>query len=102
MKNFDTRLGQRLGRMLAAIFPQNPDFRGRNVITFHNQRDFMFFRHHRYIFNEKLDRVSLQEIGPRMTLKLMSVQHGTFDPKFGNYEYMYHPRMQVSRKKFFI
>lgn len=23
------------------------------VVTFHNQRDFIFFRHHRYIFEEK-------------------------------------------------
>jgi len=23
------------------------------VVTFHNQRDFIFFRHHRYIFEER-------------------------------------------------
>lgn len=33
--------------------PQDPTFRGRRVVTFHNQRDFIFFRHHRYIFEER-------------------------------------------------
>lgn len=34
-------------RMFASIFPQDPEFRGRRAVTFHNQRDFIFFRHHR-------------------------------------------------------
>lgn len=29
------------------MLTQNPDFEGRRVITFRNQRDFIFFRHHR-------------------------------------------------------
>ncbi len=73
MNNFDTMLGHRVGRMLAALFPQSPDFVGRRVITFHNQRDFIFFRHHRYEFNEDGTRADLQEIGPRFTLKLHSL-----------------------------
>ena len=48
LNNFDTRLGHRLGRLLASLFPQKPDFNGRRVVTFHNQRDFIFVRHHRY------------------------------------------------------
>lgn len=34
--------------MIQALFPQDPEFKGRRVVTFHNQRDFIFFRHHRY------------------------------------------------------
>jgi hypothetical protein len=30
----------------------------------------------------------LQELGPRFTLRLMSVQKGTFDSKHGEYEYV--------------
>lgn len=48
MNNFDTKLGSRIGRMLAALFPQMPNLKGRRVVTMHNQRDFVFFRHHRY------------------------------------------------------
>ena len=50
LNNFDSKVGVRIGRLLASLFPQQPEFRGRRVVTFHNQRDFIFFRHHRYIF----------------------------------------------------
>ena len=50
LNNFKTRLGRRIGRMFAALFPQVPEFEGRQVVTFHNQRDYIFFRQHRYIF----------------------------------------------------
>lgn len=52
LNNFDSKVGVRVGRLLASLFPQNPEFRGRRVVTFHNQRDFIFFRHHRYIFQD--------------------------------------------------
>lgn len=102
MKDFDTRLGQRIGRMLEALFPQKPEFRGRCVVTFKNQRDFVFFRHHRYIFKNEGKNVALQEVGPRMTLKLRSMQQGAFESDNPQFEFMYQPHMQVSRKKFFI
>lgn len=44
LNHFDTRLGHRVGRMFASLFPQDPQFRGRRVVTFHNQRDFIFVR----------------------------------------------------------
>lgn len=52
LNNFSTRLGSRIGRMFGSLFCQDANFRGRRVITFHNQRDFIFFRHHRYAFEE--------------------------------------------------
>mmetsp|Transcript_36598 Transcript_36598/g.80157 ORF Transcript_36598/g.80157 Transcript_36598/m.80157 type:complete len:337 (+) Transcript_36598:125-1135(+) len=102
MNNFTTRLGRRLGRQLAALFPQKPDFRGRRTVTFHNQRDFVFFRHYRYNFKDDGTKCKLQEIGPRFTLKLRYLQHGTFDAKEGEYEYIWRPDSQVSRKRFFV
>ena len=50
LNNFRTRLGRKIGRIFAALFPQVPQFEGRQVVTFHNQRDYIFFRQHRYIF----------------------------------------------------
>lgn len=156
LNNFNTRLGHRVSRMFASVFPQRPDFKGRRVVTFHNQRDYIFFRHHRYVFEEKKGRrlphaghlateavpdhvkdsiknsgkggkkrksrdddsdsesdsesgsdsgseeekqvkppaidtmiqARLQELGPRFTLRLMSVQKGTFDSRHGEYEYI--------------
>lgn len=102
LNNFTTRLGHSIGRLFAALFPHDPQFVGRQVATFHNQRDFIFFRFHRYIFkNEK--KVGIQELGPRFTLKLRSLQKGTFDSKFGEYEWV-HKRheMDSSRRKFHL
>lgn len=31
---------------------QEPEFDGRQVVTFHNQRDYIFVRFHRYVFAE--------------------------------------------------
>ncbi|KAH7578138.1 hypothetical protein JRO89_XS01G0345100 [Xanthoceras sorbifolium] len=125
LNNFTTRLGHRIGRLIQSLFPQDPEFRGRRVATFHNQRDFIFFRHHRYIFETKESKGSdskgkkvkdakgekiaqekviarLQECGPRFTLKLISLQHGTFDTKGGEFEWVHKPEMDTSRRRFFL
>ncbi|TPX45044.1 hypothetical protein SeMB42_g00980 [Synchytrium endobioticum] len=101
LNNFSTRLGHTVGRMLAALFPHVPEFQYRQVATFHNQRDFIFFRRHRYIFQDG-KRVDLQEVGPRFTLKLQWLQKGTFDTKYGDYEWVFKPKMQTSRRRFFL
>jgi ribosome production factor 1 len=103
LNNFATRLGHRVGRALGSLFPHAPDFRGRQVVTFHNQRDYVFIRHHRYIFRKDSAgqlRARLQELGPRLTLKLKWIQHGPFDPKFGPYEW-YPRHKEVDRKRKF-
>ena len=41
-------------RMIQSLFPQDPNFRGRRVVTFHNQRDYIFFRHHRCTYKMQL------------------------------------------------
>ncbi|KAK9713657.1 hypothetical protein RND81_06G042600 [Saponaria officinalis] len=120
LNNFTTRLGCRVGRMMQSLFPQNPEFRGRRVVTFHNQRDYIFFRHHRYVFEAKEAKgteskttekeliagkkviARLQECGPRFVLKLISLQHGTFDSKGGEFEWNHKPEMDTSRRRFFL
>ena len=101
LNNFSTRLGHRVGRMLGSLFHQQPEFRGRRVCTFHNQRDFIFFRHHRYVFSAK-DRAALQELGPRFTLKLRWLQHGLFDSEQGEFEFKHSAEMSASRRRFFL
>ncbi|KAL4464459.1 hypothetical protein ABPG72_011747 [Tetrahymena utriculariae] len=109
LNNFNTKLGRRIGRFFASLFPQKPDFKARTVVTFHNQRDFIFFRHHRYQFQEigedhkeENEKVELQEIGPRFTLKLKKMQLGTFDYNFGDIEFEAKDKMYESRKRVFI
>jgi hypothetical protein len=82
---------------------QEPQFEGRQVVTFHNQRDFIFVRHHRYIYRKENDktRAKLQELGPRFTLKLKWLQEGTFNTEFGEYEWISkRKQMETSRRKF--
>jgi ribosome production factor 1 len=101
LNNFLTPLGKTTAGLFQSLFPQQPEFRGRQVVTLHNQRDFIFFRRHRYVFREKREtekgagfgldqtkadggkgmvglgvRVGLQEIGPRFTMKLRRVERG--------------------------
>jgi len=140
LHGFATRLGHRIGRLFASMFPiTKPQFVGRQVVTFHNQRDFVFVRHHRYIFEEskkkmmdqkkkqqaeraaaaaahgnnqgsddpatKLDHIDarLQELGPRFTLKLRWIQDGTFDTRFGEYEWIHKRKeMDTTRRRFHL
>jgi len=109
LHGFGTRLGQRVGRFLGSLFPHNAEFQGRQVVTFHNQRDFIFIRHHRYVFyegkvkKEDKTRARLQELGPRFTLKMKWLQEGTFDTQFGEYEW-FHKRkeMDTTRRRFHL
>ena len=86
LKNFDTRLGRRVARMLEALFPTKRDYEGRAICTAHNQRDYIFVRVHRYIFDGMND-VTIQEMGPRFTLRLYSLQRGTYDLTGGEFEW---------------
>jgi len=113
LNGFGTRLGHRAGRFLGSLFPHNAQFQGRQVVTFHNQRDYIFVRHHRYIFEEgkqvdkekgyKKTKARLQELGPRFTLKMRWLQEGTFDTQFGEYEWIHKRKeMDTTRRKFHL
>ena len=52
LNNFTTRLGINVARFFHSLLPKRPEFEGRQVVTIHNQRDFMFFRRHRYLFKD--------------------------------------------------
>lgn len=97
LNNFNTRLGKTVGRLFQSIFPKNPEFQGRQVITLHNQRDFIFFRRHRYLFKSE-ERVGLQEIGPQFTLKLRRLQKGIKEET----EWEFRPEMEKDKKKFYL
>ncbi|XP_055336417.1 ribosome production factor 1-like [Paramacrobiotus metropolitanus] len=100
--NFTTRLGHGVARMFSALFPHDPNFHGRRAVTFHNQRDFIFFRNHRYIFRNS-GRAGLQELGPKFTLKLRALQKGTFDSEQGEYIWIHKQlEMNKSKRKFFL
>ena len=101
-KNFKTNLGFRLSRILNGLFPRNEELKGRELVTFHNQRDYIFFRYYRYIFTDDFQNVNLQEIGPRFVMRLLFLQKGLYDPEHGEYEWLYTDKMGVKRRKFYL
>eukprot|EP00340_Litonotus_pictus_P003392 CAMPEP_0170528514 /NCGR_PEP_ID=MMETSP0209-20121228/14014_1 /TAXON_ID=665100 ORGANISM="Litonotus pictus, Strain P1" /NCGR_SAMPLE_ID=MMETSP0209 /ASSEMBLY_ACC=CAM_ASM_000301 /LENGTH=353 /DNA_ID=CAMNT_0010819781 /DNA_START=43 /DNA_END=1104 /DNA_ORIENTATION=+ len=101
-KNFKTKLGFRVQRILNSMFPKDEELIGRRLITFQNQRDYIFFRHHRYQFEEDLQSIRLQEIGPSFTLRLLSIQKGFFERETGDFEFNYKDRMGIRRRKFYL
>ena len=95
LNNFRTPLGLLTAHLFRSMFPPRPEFEGRQVVTLHNQRDFIFVRRHRYVFRDKRAteqvlqgtdgkamqgvegvRAGLQELGPRFTLKLRRIDKG--------------------------
>ncbi|KAF4972504.1 hypothetical protein FZEAL_9584 [Fusarium zealandicum] len=95
LNNFKTPLGLLTAKLFMTLFPPRPEFQGRQVVTLHNQRDYIFVRRHRYVFRDKRQteksivsadgqelkgvegiRAGLQELGPRFTLKLRRVDKG--------------------------
>jgi ribosome production factor 1 len=77
----------------------------------------MSSRHHRYIFEQKESKskegssssgqqpaviARMQELGPRFTLKLLSLQKGTFDSKYGEFEWVHKKDMDTSRRRFHL
>lgn len=99
LNNLVTKLGHRVGRLFVSLFPHVPQFEGRQVVTFHNQRDFIFVRRHRYIFDENGQRVRMQEIGPQFTLKLHKILKATHDLQEAEVEYEWKPHA-IDNKKF--
>jgi len=98
LNHFTTLLGRTVSRMLGAVFHYTPNFTGRRAVTIHNQRDFIFVRHHVYQFDDE-KKVRLREMGPRFTLKLKWLQTGMMS---GDYEFIARRREQqgTSRTKF--
>lgn len=76
LTNFTTHLGLSIAEIFKGLVPKQPHLQGRQTITLHNSRDFIFFRRHRYMFTGAADKVRLQEIGPRFTLKCREVVDG--------------------------
>ena len=105
LNGFTTRLGHTVARMLASLFHYDPQFHGKRAMTFHCQRDYIFVRHHRYEF-KSTEKCKLRELGPRFTLKLRSLQKGTFDSKTGEYDWIIsnkrHELETGSRRRFYL
>ncbi|KAF5752420.1 oxidation resistance protein 1 [Tripterygium wilfordii] len=107
MNNFTTRLGHRLGRLIMSLFPQDPNFHGRYIFETKETKQSDSKGTAKKAKDAKGENVTdqrtiarLQECGPRFTLKLISLislQHGTFDTKGGEYELVHKARPYYKR-----
>ncbi|TNJ30103.1 putative U3 small nucleolar ribonucleoprotein IMP4 [Giardia muris] len=110
LTNFRTRLGRRVGRLLQSLFSLDESLKAHQVVTFHNQRDFIFFRAYRYAFEprDKRDPTSetiarMHELGPQFTLKLKWLQVGIYDIRNEEYEFYYKAELDKhARTRFFL
>ena len=100
LQNFTTQLGQEIAGIFQSLMPKQPEFQGRQTVTLHNSRDFIFFRRHRYLFAGKGDRVRLQEIGPRFTLKCREVVDGV--GRQGVTRWVSSAKAESDRKRMFL
>ncbi|CAO2649337.1 Nn.00g067220.m01.CDS01 [Neocucurbitaria sp. VM-36] len=117
LNNFKTPLGILTAHLFKGLFPAMPELEGRQVLTLHNQRDYIFVRRHRYVFRDKREtekpilgtdgkpikgvedvKVGMQEIGPRMTLKLRRIDRA-IQFKSGQ-EWQWKGRMEKKRTRF--
>lgn len=135
--NFSTSVGHLTMRCLKASLGLNPPgYLGRRIVAFHQQRDFVFLRHYRYVFGgeyvsaasdserssprwtpycpmeenkqvvvregqEPKKIVALRELGPRMSLKLISIRKGAFDFENGEYLWLFNRhQMDKNRRQF--
>lgn len=117
LNNFRTPLGLLTAHLFRTMFPTQPEFQGRQVVTLHNQRDYIFVRRHRYIFREKRQteknvigpdgkevkgvegiRAGLQELGPRFTMKLRRIDKGI--QRASGQEWEWKGKMEKERTKF--
>ncbi|KAI4262211.1 MAG: hypothetical protein L6R42_002604 [Xanthoria sp. 1 TBL-2021] len=117
LNNFRTPLGLLTAHLFRTMFPPQPELQGRQVVTLHNQRDYIFLRRHRYVFREKRQteknvigpdgkevkgvegiRAGLQELGPRFTMKLRRIDRGI--QRVSGQEWEWKGKMEKQRTKF--
>ncbi len=117
LNNFRTPLGLLTAHLFRSLFPPQPELHGRQVVTLHNQRDYIFVRRHRYVFRDKREteksvvgpdgkivkgveeiRAGLQELGPRFTLKLRRIDKGI--QRASGQEWEWKAKMDKVRTKF--
>lgn len=75
-EDLTSTLGNRVKSILQALFPV-PKPESRRLISFVNRNDWISFRQHTFTKNK--GQIELQEVGPRMELKLFRIVRGTID-----------------------
>ncbi|XP_066948676.1 U3 small nucleolar ribonucleoprotein protein IMP4 isoform X1 [Macrobrachium rosenbergii] len=101
-QNFKSSLGVRTSNILKYLFPV-PKEDSTRVVSFINWDDWILFRQHTY---KKIDGgkdYSLQEIGPRFSMKLYRIILGTLDEEgAADTEFVLKPYMNTAKKRKYL
>ncbi|CAM9161317.1 unnamed protein product [Discosporangium mesarthrocarpum] len=100
LNNFQTALGKRVADILKYMFPV-PKADSRRVLTFSNEDDVVFFRHHTFEGNGP-KHVLLNEVGPRFEMQLYQIRLGTLDQVEAENEWVLRPYMNSAKKRHFL
>ncbi|WWC73460.1 uncharacterized protein I206_107430 [Kwoniella pini CBS 10737] len=95
--NFETKLGNRIIKILKSLFPV-PKEDSKRIMTFRNENDFISFRHHVFAKTGHKD-VQLAEVGPRFEAKPYEIRQGTVDQTEADVEWLLRPYMRTSKKR---
>ena len=87
LNNFRSPLGILTAHLFKSLWPPQPDIAYRQVVTIHNQRE-----------GVEGIKTGLQELGPRMTLKLRRVDKGI--QRSSGQEWEWKGKMEKTRTKF--
>lgn len=101
--NLTSNLGQRLTKILQALFPVPLDVakasqKGVRTVTFANEEDFVSFRHHLGIRTGEKE-VQLSEVGPRFEMRLFEIRLGTAEMGNADVEWRLAPYQRRGRKE---
>lgn len=101
--NFKSKLGERVQNVLKYLFPV-PKEDSKRVVMFANLDDYILFRQHTYRRTAGGGReVDLEEVGPRMTLRLYQLKQGTLDQgDAADTEWALKPFMNTAKKRRFL
>ncbi|KAJ1994865.1 snoRNA-binding rRNA-processing protein imp4 [Dimargaris cristalligena] len=94
--NLGSNVGRRVKDVLKYLFPV-PKTDSKRVMTFHNDNDFISFRHH--VYQPVTDKeVVLSEVGPRFEMRPFEIRLGTIEMKEADTEWVLRPFMRTAHK----
>lgn len=98
--NFETKLGQRVMKILQNLFSPGTKKDSERVITFANRGDYISVRQHVYVRTK--DSVELAEVGPRFEMKLYELRLGTLDNKDADIEWQLRRFVRTANRKDYL
>ncbi|RLV95412.1 U3 small nucleolar ribonucleoprotein IMP4 [Spathaspora sp. JA1] len=99
-EGFNSKLGERVVKILQHLFPPGVKQDSSRVITFVNNDDYISVRHHVYVKTK--DSVEISEIGPRFEMRLYEIRLGLPDNKDADVEWQLRRFIRTANRKNYL